>query len=76
MIRVYKAIESKLFEGEGALQFNWCHGEPAGAGNPYNCVGVPTTLDRHCRSSINFLVPIIYMNKQTENCGKGSLKPD
>ena len=38
------AIESTLFEGEGGLHFNWCHGEAAGVGNQYNCVGVPPTF--------------------------------
>ena len=26
------------------LHFKWHHGEAAGVGNQYNCVGVPTTL--------------------------------
>ena len=38
------AIESTLFEEGGGIHFKWCHGEAAGVGNQYNCMGVPTTL--------------------------------
>ena len=51
MIRVCKA--TGLMVGRG-LHFNWCHGEAAGAGNPYNCVGVPATFRRHCTSGSKF----------------------
>ena len=36
-------------KGRG-LHVNWCHGKGAGVGKSNNCVGVPTTFGRHCRS--------------------------
>ena len=46
------AIESTLFQGGGGLHFKWCQGEVAGVGNPYHCVGVPTTFGRHCSGDL------------------------
>ena len=41
-----------IISGGGGLHFKWCHGEAAGVGNQYNCVGVPTTFCRHCLNLI------------------------
>ena len=55
-MRVYKTTGLRyriiIVSGGGGLHFDWCHVEAAGVGNQYNCVGVPTTIGRHCSRQV------------------------